>query len=80
MLYTDIGRDGMRSGPNLLATAELCRRISPCPVIASGGVARLEESFPHLQIITASLDRDLNDHKYILPGLGDFGDRLFGTL
>jgi phosphoribosylformimino-5-aminoimidazole carboxamide ribotide isomerase len=43
VLYTDIGRDGMRSGPNLEATARLCRRIAPCPVIASGGVARLED-------------------------------------
>jgi phosphoribosylformimino-5-aminoimidazole carboxamide ribotide isomerase len=43
VLYTDIGRDGMRSGPNLEATARLARRLTPCPVIASGGVARLED-------------------------------------
>lgn len=43
VLYTDIGRDGMRTGPNLEATARLSRRLSPCPVIASGGVARLED-------------------------------------
>jgi phosphoribosylformimino-5-aminoimidazole carboxamide ribotide isomerase len=43
VLYTDIGRDGMRTGPNLEATARLARRISPCPVIASGGVSRLED-------------------------------------
>jgi phosphoribosylformimino-5-aminoimidazole carboxamide ribotide isomerase len=43
VLYTDIGRDGMRAGPNLEATARLVRRIAPCPVIASGGVARLED-------------------------------------
>jgi phosphoribosylformimino-5-aminoimidazole carboxamide ribotide isomerase len=43
VLYTDIGRDGMRSGPNLEATARLAREIAPCPVIASGGVARLED-------------------------------------
>jgi phosphoribosylformimino-5-aminoimidazole carboxamide ribotide isomerase len=43
VLYTDIGRDGMRSGPNLEATARLAQRISPCPVIASGGVSRLED-------------------------------------
>jgi phosphoribosylformimino-5-aminoimidazole carboxamide ribotide isomerase len=43
VLYTDIGRDGMRSGPNLEATARLARRITPCPVIASGGVATLED-------------------------------------
>jgi phosphoribosylformimino-5-aminoimidazole carboxamide ribotide isomerase len=43
VLYTDIGRDGMRTGPNLEATARLAQRISPCPVIASGGVARIED-------------------------------------
>jgi phosphoribosylformimino-5-aminoimidazole carboxamide ribotide isomerase len=43
VLYTDIGRDGMRTGPNLDATARLARRITPCPVIASGGVATLDD-------------------------------------
>jgi uracil phosphoribosyltransferase len=53
--------------------------IQLCIVAAPEGVARLEESFPHLQIVAAALDRELNDRKYILPGLGDFGDRLYGT-
>jgi phosphoribosylformimino-5-aminoimidazole carboxamide ribotide isomerase len=43
VLYTDIGRDGMRTGPNLEATARLAQAISPCAVIASGGMARLED-------------------------------------
>jgi phosphoribosylformimino-5-aminoimidazole carboxamide ribotide isomerase len=43
VLYTDIGRDGMRTGPNLDATARLARRQAPRPVIASGGVARLDD-------------------------------------
>jgi phosphoribosylformimino-5-aminoimidazole carboxamide ribotide isomerase len=43
VLYTDIGRDGMRTGPNLEATARLAQRLSPCPVIASGGVAALDD-------------------------------------
>jgi phosphoribosylformimino-5-aminoimidazole carboxamide ribotide isomerase len=43
VLYTDVGRDGMRGGPNLDATTRLARHIAPCPVIASGGVARLED-------------------------------------
>lgn len=43
VLYTDIGRDGMRTGPNLDATARLAMRITPCPVIASGGVATLDD-------------------------------------
>jgi uracil phosphoribosyltransferase len=51
-----------------------------CVVAAPEGVARLAESFPYLGIFTAALDRQLNDRSYILPGLGDFGDRLYGTL
>jgi phosphoribosylformimino-5-aminoimidazole carboxamide ribotide isomerase len=43
VLYTDIGRDGMRTGPNLEATARLARAIEPCAVIASGGMARLAD-------------------------------------
>jgi phosphoribosylformimino-5-aminoimidazole carboxamide ribotide isomerase len=43
VLYTDIGRDGMRSGPNLEATMRLARAIAPCAVIASGGMAKLED-------------------------------------
>jgi phosphoribosylformimino-5-aminoimidazole carboxamide ribotide isomerase len=43
VLYTDIGRDGMRTGPNLEATMRLAQRIAPCSVIASGGMARLED-------------------------------------
>lgn len=43
VLYTDIARDGMRTGPDLEATARLARRITPCPVIASGGVAVIDD-------------------------------------
>jgi len=50
-----------------------------CLVAAPEGVASLEKAFPNLQIFTACLDRCLNDRGYILPGLGDAGDRLFGT-
>jgi len=48
-------------------------------VAAPEGVAYLQQNFPDLAIITAALDRELNAQKYILPGLGDFGDRLYGT-
>ena len=43
VLYTDIGRDGMRTGPNLDATARLAKTIHPCAVIASGGMATLDD-------------------------------------
>jgi uracil phosphoribosyltransferase len=48
-------------------------------VAAPEGVAHLEAALPQAEVYTAALDRELNEHKYILPGLGDFGDRLFGT-
>ena len=50
-----------------------------CIVAAPEGVAHLEQAAPDAEVFTAALDRQLNDRKYILPGLGDFGDRLFGT-
>jgi uracil phosphoribosyltransferase len=43
------------------------------------GVARLEAEHPDVRVLTAALDRGLNEHGYILPGLGDAGDRLYGT-
>jgi uracil phosphoribosyltransferase len=43
------------------------------------GVGAVESEFPSVPIFTAALDRELNSQKYILPGLGDFGDRLYGT-
>jgi uracil phosphoribosyltransferase len=43
------------------------------------GVRTVEAAHPDVPIFTAALDRELNDKKYILPGLGDFGDRLYGT-
>ncbi|MDP7006103.1 MAG: uracil phosphoribosyltransferase [Phycisphaerales bacterium] len=51
-----------------------------CLVAAPEGVARMKKDHPSLSIFTASLDRCLNDDGYILPGLGDAGDRIFGTL
>ncbi len=50
-----------------------------CIVSAPEGVAEVEQHHPGTVIHTAALDRQLNDRKYILPGLGDFGDRLYGT-
>ena len=50
-----------------------------CIVSAPEGVAEVERHHPGTTIHTAALDRGLNDRKYILPGLGDFGDRLYGT-
>ena len=50
-----------------------------CLVAAPEGVAALQEAHPDVDIYTAALDEKLNEHGYIVPGLGDAGDRLFGT-
>ncbi len=50
-----------------------------CVVAAPEGVRRLEEAHPDVRVFTAALDEGLNGSAYIVPGLGDFGDRLFGT-
>jgi uracil phosphoribosyltransferase len=50
-----------------------------CLIAAPEGVALMAEAHPDVPIFTAALDERLNDHGYILPGLGDAGDRLFGT-
>ena len=50
-----------------------------CVVAAPEGVARLAQEHPDVHVVTAALDDGLNEVGYIVPGLGDFGDRLFGT-
>ena len=50
-----------------------------CIVAAPEGIALVEQSHPDVEIYTPVIDRELNAQKYILPGLGDFGDRLYGT-
>ena len=57
-----------------------CEHISlMCLVSAPEGVKKVQEDHPDVHIYTAALDECLNDHAYIVPGLGDAGDRLFGT-
>jgi uracil phosphoribosyltransferase len=50
-----------------------------CLLAAPEGVAHLQDEHPDVPIYTAAVDEALNDHGYIVPGLGDAGDRLFGT-
>ena len=51
-----------------------------CLVAAPEGVERVQKAHPDVDIYCAALDEKLNDHAYIVPGLGDAGDRIFGTL
>ena len=50
-----------------------------CLIAAPEGIAALRSAHPDVKIWTASIDEKLNDHAYIVPGLGDAGDRMFGT-
>ncbi|MEM9583506.1 MAG: uracil phosphoribosyltransferase [Pseudomonadota bacterium] len=50
-----------------------------CLLAAPEGIARMKEAHPDVPIVTASVDSHLNDNGYIVPGLGDAGDRMFGT-
>ena len=50
-----------------------------CLLAAPEGIETFTKAHPDVQIFTAAIDRELNDHGYILPGLGDAGDRIFGT-
>lgn len=50
-----------------------------CLLAAPEGLKRMADAHPDVRVFTAAVDRRLNDHGYILPGLGDAGDRLFGT-
>src|SRR4051794_8354580 len=60
------------------AGARIIRMI--CIVSAPEGVALVEQHHPDVVIYTPVIDTRLNEHKYIVPGLGDFGDRLYGTV
>jgi uracil phosphoribosyltransferase len=72
-------------GSGAAATAAVKQAGSPasirfvCVVAAPEGLERMQREHPDVPIVTAAVDRQLNEHGYILPGLGDFGDRLFGT-
>jgi uracil phosphoribosyltransferase len=74
----------LATGGSAAMAAERVARRRPrslallCVVATPEGVARLDAAAPGIVIHTAALDRGLNERKYILPGLGDFGDRLNG--
>ena len=50
-----------------------------CIIAAPEGIKALQEKHPDVEIYAAAVDEKLNSHGYILPGLGDAGDRIFGT-
>ena len=75
----------LATGNSAVAAVERLKELNPksikfvCLLAAPEGVATLQAAHPDVPIFTAAIDRELNDHGYILPGLGDAGDRIFGT-
>lgn len=76
----------LATGGSAVAALDLLERAGAkkirlvCIVAAPEGVALVERHHPNVEIYTPVVDRELNAHKFIVPGLGDFGDRLFGTV
>jgi uracil phosphoribosyltransferase len=75
----------LATGNSAAAAIDRIKQLGPrsikfvCLLACPEGVAALQKAHPDVPIFTAAIDRQLNDHGYILPGLGDAGDRIFGT-
>ena len=69
----------MARGKRALALLSRCEADGALIVNSPEGVARMQKDHPDVDIYIAALDDHLNDHGYIVPGLGDAGDRIFGT-
>jgi uracil phosphoribosyltransferase len=75
----------LATGNSAIAAVERLKEARPrsirfvCLVSCPEGMRNFQSAHPDVPVYTASIDRELNDHGYILPGLGDAGDRIFGT-
>jgi uracil phosphoribosyltransferase len=75
----------LATGNSAIAAVNRLKQLKPksikfvCLLTCPEGIAALQKAHPDVAIYTAAIDRQLNEHGYILPGLGDAGDRIFGT-
>jgi len=75
----------LATGNSAIAAIDRLKKLQPksikfvCLLTCPEGIAALQKAHPDVPIYTAAIDRQLSDHGYILPGLGDAGDRIFGT-
>jgi len=75
----------LATGNSAIAAVERIKELHPrsikfvCLLTCPEGIKAFHDAHPDVQVFTAAVDRQLNDHGYILPGLGDAGDRIFGT-
>jgi uracil phosphoribosyltransferase len=75
----------LATGNSAIAAVERIKELNPksikfvCLLTCPEGIAALHKAHPDVPLYTAAIDRQLDEHGYILPGLGDAGDRIFGT-
>jgi uracil phosphoribosyltransferase len=75
----------LATGGSLIATVDMLKKAGArqvralCLVAAPEGIAALAEAHPDVDVYVAAIDSHLNEHGYIIPGLGDAGDKIFGT-
>jgi uracil phosphoribosyltransferase len=75
----------LATGNSAIAAVERLKEMRPksikfvCLLTCPEGLAAMQKAHPDVDVYTAAIDRELNEHGYILPGLGDAGDRIFGT-
>lgn len=75
----------LATGNSSVAAVDLLKKAGAnnirflCLLAAPEGIARMKEAHPDVPVVTAAVDERLNEHGYIVPGLGDAGDRMFGT-
>jgi uracil phosphoribosyltransferase len=75
----------LATGNSAVAAIEKVKATNPksirflCLLTCPEGLRTMQQAHPDVPVFTAAVDRQLNDHGYILPGLGDAGDRIFGT-
>ncbi len=75
----------LATGNSAIAAVERLKELRPksikfvCLLTCPEGIAAMQKAHPDVPVYTAAIDRELNSHGYILPGLGDAGDRMFGT-
>jgi uracil phosphoribosyltransferase len=75
----------LATGNSAIAAVQRLKALEPrsikfvCLLTCPEGLDAMQQAHPDVPVYTAAVDRQLNDHGYILPGLGDAGDRIFGT-
>lgn len=75
----------LATGNSAIAAVDRLKKLNPksikfvCLLTCPEGLKAMHDAHPDVPVYTAAVDRQLNDHGYILPGLGDAGDRIFGT-